>query len=531
MTNYIGITIGPIHDTLSLSASPAALWAGSFLFSYLSRMLCEKISQKTGNEADIVSPYFDSQDQGLNMKDGVGRFHDRIIVRAERITIKEIPEIIAETKKELADILSQNIQKSFDGKNSKNRCPTAPEIGNWLAAYLQVRAVAYEVKENIILDGSVFLDAIECERIFSPLETRNYLLDLFEYGKDDQERENRNKAVKDLARDGFKVDPNKWQLLDPSDADKNKASILELEEIAGKKWYREKLPDKKKFLYYAVIQSDGDNMSELIKKCGTDSDKLRHYSQKLLKFSRAAAAATDRYGGVTIYAGGDDLLCLAPVENQEGETVLNLLEDIRRIFASEDFFGENADSPTLSFGVAIRYYKHPLYEAFADAGRLLVDQAKEKGGKNAAAISLRKHSGRDAEFVLKKFSNNPCLALIQQLITGHCADEYLNSVLFHMHDFQALFRQALADAKNQNNPDAPMLKNVFANIFDHEIHEEGGTPAQLDAVRRLYFHSKNNVLPLDSRRIAVNQAERDEAALDAVLRLARFFNEEGQEDA
>ncbi|HBT97211.1 MAG TPA: type III-B CRISPR-associated protein Cas10/Cmr2 [Desulfobulbaceae bacterium] len=531
MNKYIGITIGPIQETLSLSTSPAALWAGSFIFSWLSRRLCEKIAEKTGAEA-IVSPFFNPNNAQRSMEDGVGRFHDRVIVKAEKISIEEVAAIITKVKEEIAGILLQPIKDLPDEKDSNNPPPTDEEIKTWFATYWQIRAVEYAVADNIIGNGSCFLDAIECERIFSSVEKRNYLLDIFEHGPDEAtRRENRNKAVKNLGQQqSFNINRKAWQLLDAD------GSILELREIAAGQT-RQTQKKKKKFSYYAVIQSDGDEMSGVFQKCGADPEKLRDQSKKLLNFASEAAKMVKAYGGVTIYAGGDDLLCLAPVENGEGDAVqnlLNLLETLRDTFA--DFFGKGQGFPTLSFGVAIRYYKHPLYEAFADAGRLLFDKAKIKGGKNAAAISLKKHSGHGAEFILTGFDNNHCLADIQNIIRGHCEEKYLNSVAHHLRNFRVLFREALKKAKEVDDADAPALKNAFANVFDHDTHDEGGTPAQLAAIRHLFFKIRDGVLPMTEPKIdeAANQAERDcrqaIAALDEVLRFARFFNEEAEND-
>jgi CRISPR/Cas system-associated protein Cas10 (large subunit of type III CRISPR-Cas system) len=52
----------------------------------------------------------------------------------------------------------------------------------------------------------------------------------------------------------------------------------------------------------------------------------------------------------------------------------------------------------MSFGISVNYEKYPLYEARG----LLFDTAKKMGGKNAIAVSVRKHSGRKFGFVLKK---------------------------------------------------------------------------------------------------------------------------------
>lgn len=39
--SYIGITIGPIFETMNLVSSPAALWTSSYMFSSVTKKLCE----------------------------------------------------------------------------------------------------------------------------------------------------------------------------------------------------------------------------------------------------------------------------------------------------------------------------------------------------------------------------------------------------------------------------------------------------------------------------------------------------------
>jgi len=537
---YIGITLGPIDETLSLSSSPAALWAGSYIFSWLSRQLCKKISKKTGHEA-IVSPYFDPNNDTLHCRDGVGRFHDRIIVKkTEKIDINDIATIIDEVKNELAGELHALAEELYNEelhkpvKEPHKQIPPKPnekDLRDWLTAFLRIRAVLYEVRENIIKDGAGYLDAIECESLFSPEERRNFLLDLFDHSKDDEDHANRNKAVKEFAVKALKIEPEQWQLLERGADDKPRQSLAlkDLLSIAGGRVRKE----KKKFFYYAVIQSDGDGMSGVFQECGADPDKLRTYSNRLLGFASAAAEEVRRYGGVTIYAGGDDLLCLAPVDNGEGKTVLELLENIRDIFARDDFFGQRENPPTLSFGIAIRYHKHPLYEAFADAGRLLFAGAKKKGGKNAAAISLKKHSGHSAEFVLKRFSANACLPCITNLLKMGATSAYLNSVSYHIHTFHALFHQALQEAHEpaRKSADAPMLTKVFANVFDHDAHREGGAPGQLNEIRQLFFQARDAVLPLPEKEAKKTGKSEETTALDAILRFVQFFDEEAGDEA
>ena len=69
MSRYIGITIGPIIDTLMMAHSPAA----SNMFSSLTEKMCELLS---GDGCEIISPHYNSGDK---YDDGIGRYHDRII--------------------------------------------------------------------------------------------------------------------------------------------------------------------------------------------------------------------------------------------------------------------------------------------------------------------------------------------------------------------------------------------------------------------------------------------------------------------
>lgn len=43
---YVGITVGPIADTMAYSSAPVALWFASYLFSSLVRNLCIEIEKK-----------------------------------------------------------------------------------------------------------------------------------------------------------------------------------------------------------------------------------------------------------------------------------------------------------------------------------------------------------------------------------------------------------------------------------------------------------------------------------------------------
>ena len=82
MRSYVGITIGPIFDTICDADSPAALWFASSFFSDITRRICKELLDENNGILDvqIYSPFY-SED--INLEDGVGKFHDRIIFSAK----------------------------------------------------------------------------------------------------------------------------------------------------------------------------------------------------------------------------------------------------------------------------------------------------------------------------------------------------------------------------------------------------------------------------------------------------------------
>ncbi|BBB93487.1 type III-B CRISPR-associated protein Cas10/Cmr2 [Methylomusa anaerophila] len=139
--------------------------------------------------------------------------------------------------------------------------------------------------------------------------------------------------------------------------------------------------------YYAVLLMDGDNMGQRF----ADGSDVQELSRRLSRFSREAVPEiVSKHKGILIYAGGDDVLALFPV-NQ----VLEAADALRHAFASEkEGLGTGATSST---GIAIGHKTSPLQQALNQA-RLLEATAKSYcspsgNEKNALAIAVRTRSG------------------------------------------------------------------------------------------------------------------------------------------
>ena len=140
---YIAVTIGPIFDTINLASSPSALWAASYLFSMLSKNICQTLTENGVAKEEIISPYYDPDDELLNNNDGVGLFHDRIIFRAESFPIDQFNKI----KDEAIDKTLGLFQFKSDD-------------ADYFKKYFLVSAVAFE-SDDPIPDSAKALDCLE----------------------------------------------------------------------------------------------------------------------------------------------------------------------------------------------------------------------------------------------------------------------------------------------------------------------------------------------------------------------------------
>ncbi|MCI5142144.1 MAG: type III-B CRISPR-associated protein Cas10/Cmr2, partial [Candidatus Electrothrix sp. ATG1] len=83
--------------------------------------------------------------------------------------------------------------------------------------------------------------------------------------------------------------------------------------------------------YYALLLADGDHMGDLI-KAAQDKDHHKEISKCLSEFARSVpeTARKEEYRAHCIYAGGDDVLLMAPLD-----TVLPLADELRTAFTEK----------------------------------------------------------------------------------------------------------------------------------------------------------------------------------------------------
>lgn len=501
MKKYVGITIGPIYDTILEASTPAALWFASSLFSDITKRICQAVTTETAfSSVQLLSPYYADD---IRKNDGVGKYHDRIIFSAEVLEESVLKNILETVKNETRYNLPKAIRDEAEGFFEK---------------YLQLHYIILDesdISGSAILALSPYLDMLELMKTFPKENTINPLRKMFS-----GEEENANKFVKNsrMFRD-----------IEESQFKKADGTIWTIEDIASDHGKVSKTFKKAK--YYAMVQADGDGMGKFLEELSGDDQKVTEFSKRCLKYDEAAADMIGEFGGMTIYAGGDDLLFLAPVENGNGETVFSLChriaEKFREIISSYDYSenGSEVTIPTLSFGISIQYSKFPLYEAHQNSGKLLYTVKNDVPGKNSMAIELCKHSGQSLGIVV---ANQEFKLLDKVFKIGEGlkdSEEKVTSVIQTMETFRELItimNHEERTAKHKENYQA-----AFMNLFDN--------PGQKAAAEYLLeicsFYYDNFVLGNAAFDLPPNLKHEGDMTLTTLLytlRLKKFMYEKGE---
>lgn len=498
MTNtqkYVGITIGPIFKTIRDAVSPAGLWYASTFFSEFTKQLCSELVDKD-QTINIFSPYFNksnpSNDNAADpSNDGIGKYHDRILFSSSKVNEDALEEIIKEAKEKMAVFIPEGLGKKTDRES-------------FLENYLRVDYVLLDESDvmgkNIVFELNTILDVLELGGCSQSRAKPSYFQSIF-IGKGKEE--SRNSYVKG-SKLYSSIDSGKSHLAKEGKKDSEMRSIKDIAEAEKE---GEATPTRVTN-YYAVVYSDGDKVGTLLKNIcqGNDAtilslseqvDQVRDFSEACITYAEEAAKTVHSYGGMTIFAGGDDLLFLAPV-NQ----ILTLCQELNELF-KERFrtkFGQiiNELGVSLSFGVAIRYVKYPLYEALEEASKLMY-QAKGNGG-NQVALSLGKHSGS----TMKLFIGNDRLEEIERFVTlSRTSKDWLHSLLHKLGQQEVLFTELFYKAIREDW-DKPTFVKRFKNSFD-SVHQDQYQEFLKGVLECYYDYIEKNdwLVPQDSLFIEV----------------------------
>jgi CRISPR-associated protein Cmr2 len=541
---YLALTIGPIHKTLKSVESTKAIWAASYMFSWIVR---EVIKDLKDTHTFLVpytkeARYFNPQ----NIKKlGVGLFPDRFVCQANETDIVYLQKIIKSVLERFARAATADLTSTSQSRVDDFYKSRTNDMAGFLSKYVRAYALEITIKEaeNPLEKANQYLDSLELQDSYIAEEDAPYLKDLFENvyynflieeGFPDEKfpstieiatkplqifGESTYLKCTNILRKDERLRPSERRGGQVQDTQQRFLDCLRKDDRIGKEMrFHHK--------YIAVVQADGDNMGEFIKQLfvhENDSkgnllpvnDRFSRFSKQLLKFSACAVELIKAYGGTPVYAGGDDLLYFAPaattggIEPKEVEfeddkpfnffsegilagsepqrkSVLWLVDKIDRLFNKliidefKHIVEKCEKKPSLSFGVSLSYYKFPLNEALENGMRLLFEEAK-RGKKDSVSYAVLKHSGQSFGATYSQKKDSKSYKEFLAMLHG---DTQIDEKTFLSSVMYKLHKQKLVlqhAAENANS-----LEEFFKNNFNEAVHS-GAKSKYLDNVRGLVF--------------------------------------------
>ena len=146
---------------------------------------------------------------------------------------------------------------------------------------------------------------------------------------------------------------------------------------------------KKTSPFYAALLMDGDSLGIHM----SNPKKQDIISKALDNFTQAVPKQVQENNGFLIYAGGDDVLAILPLED-----AIPCAIAIRKEY-QQCFKAENANFiTTISAAIQFVHIKTALIKILRDSHDLLDNVAKDKTGRDALAIRVWKPGGKQLEW-------------------------------------------------------------------------------------------------------------------------------------
>lgn len=146
--------------------------------------------------------------------------------------------------------------------------------------------------------------------------------------------------------------------------------------------------------FYALLLMDGDSMGRLIHEHRNELQKVTH---ALTTFSERAPGIVDDHDGICVYAGGDDLLAMLPLDEALKAAIV-AHDAYRMAFHARGITGGNG---TISAGLVFAHYRCAFSRVLGYAHELLDDVAKAVDGKDALALGVLKPGGGACQWCAK----------------------------------------------------------------------------------------------------------------------------------
>lgn len=253
---------------------------------------------------------------------------------------------------------------------------------------------------------------------------------------------------------------------DEAEAEKVAAALATLNKVAG---IAAASP------FYAVLRMDGDDMGKLLRRLQGQQEGEMRVSSALDTFTQAVPALVADHNGFLIYAGGDDVLAILPLEDAL-ECAARLREHYLTAFAGQNLAGGS----TLSGAICFAHIKMPLGRVLEDSHVLLDNVAKAQTGRDAIAVRVLKPGGQTVQWAqpwaiaLQDGVTDAPVVISQLADNFRQADQaeaqFSNKFFYKIHEY---FRVLVLDRQRRRNPIPAFAENDVLDLLMMAFRNSG----------------------------------------------------------
>lgn len=423
-TYYCIFAIGPVQSFIAASRKLEDLWGGSYLLSFLIQQTLQALKSVEDNQqvqVDRIYPVVEEETE----PSPVANYPNRItftLTGMEEDVRQVMTALQDHVLKELKRIAEWAVKEVFDTKIEQAKAriqQLMKQAEEQVEQFLEVNWIAHPLAAGEQQSAA----RQEAERLFQALKAQRPVRNVTEKGlactlyqrmdalcaeeplPTDRYGQLKRKLVDTWSKRNEKYKPNNSSEPDKARIRDNEflCAISLIRRVARDFFKNEYEVGEDVFAryetvlnlgsrddgYYAVLLMDGDNMGQFF---NGGQDMVRLTSAKLSHFAKKRVPAiVDEHNGVLLYAGGDDVLALFPVQS-----VLSAAYQLRMAFSHDT---DGLPGATASAGIAIGHKRTPLQQMLTEA-RSLEKAAKNytaadatEATKNAFALSVLPRSG------------------------------------------------------------------------------------------------------------------------------------------
>lgn len=181
----------------------------------------------------------------------------------------------------------------------------------------------------------------------------------------------------DLFFESVLENPRRYET--PEELDKGQKALRALKELNRETIIGSATP------FYAVLMMDGDGLGIQMQEIAKQAD----IAQGLQTFTNEVPNVVKDNSGFLVYAGGDDVLAVLPMDNAMA-CALAVRECYEKAFEK---YREKGIRTSISAAIEYAHIRMPLMKILKDAHQLLDGVAKDKAGRDALAARVWKPGG------------------------------------------------------------------------------------------------------------------------------------------